>query len=77
MVHSFASVPEFRMAALLVVDQVSLKTGVLHVVAPDLEKKQIGNYFYPFFSCLELLLRAGELQDTESEASCCTGTGCY
>lgn len=49
MVHSFASVPEFRMAALLVVDQVSLKTGVLHVVAPDLEKKTNRKLLLSFF----------------------------
>lgn len=68
--------PGFRMVALL--DQTSLKIWVLHVISPGLGKKpKIGNCYYPFFSCPWLLWRAGELQDTESETSCCTGTGCY
>lgn len=41
------------------------------------EKNKQEIAFILFFSCPGLLLRAGELQDIESEASCCTGTGCY
>lgn len=71
--------PEFRMTALLVTDQISLKTWILcaQAVHTWLDKKQVGNCLYHFFGCPELILRARELQDAGSETNCCSGTECF